>query len=271
MNDHVEAEVIAELAEGLLDAETTAEVTAHLHDCAECQEVAAALAGVSRTLAATPAPALPTHVAEGIDTRLAQEAAVRGRTGPEAAAATEVTSLASARRLRWSRALAAAAAAVVLVGGGFAVVRDMLQQRQHGSAASAPLARDDGGAGESEKLTTRDAAPTLRTGTDYTSAGLRAQAAALVHRVPSAAPSPEPQIGTEGGAPAPELAGCLADIAERSGRRVLLADEARYEGSPATLVVLSGATAGTAEVLVVPGDCAPGDDAVARRVTVPRD
>lgn len=289
MNDHVDAEVLAELAEGLLDDETAAAATAHLRDCAECEEVAAALAGVTATLAAAPAPALPAHVAEGIDARLAQEAAARARPGaepgaqaaetaPEAAASSgsqgaEVTSLSAARRLRWSRALAAAAAAVVLVGGGFAVVNDMLKQ-QAASGGGAPLAqKDDAGEGEAGKLAApKAAAPALRSGTDYTSSDLPAQAEALARRAPArtTSASREPQLGTEG-APSAGLGDCLDGIAQRIGRPVLLADEARYEGAPATLVVVAGSSESTAEVLVIPGACTPGEDGVERRVTVPRD
>ncbi|GAA2375567.1 anti-sigma factor family protein [Nonomuraea africana] len=77
---HYDLEILAELAEGLLDAATAEQVREHLAVCDPCGELLADLAAVREVLAATPTPAMPMGVAMRIDQALAQEAA-GGRLG----------------------------------------------------------------------------------------------------------------------------------------------------------------------------------------------
>jgi hypothetical protein len=70
---HYDLEILAELAEGLLDAGTAGQVREHLAVCDPCGELLADLAAVREVLAATPTPAMPMGVALRIDRALAAE------------------------------------------------------------------------------------------------------------------------------------------------------------------------------------------------------
>ncbi|MBF8188213.1 zf-HC2 domain-containing protein [Nonomuraea sp. K274] len=74
---HYDLEILAELAEGLLDAGTARQVREHLAVCDPCGERLADLAAVREVLAATPTPAMPMGVALRIDNALAAEAESR--------------------------------------------------------------------------------------------------------------------------------------------------------------------------------------------------
>ncbi|MFI6886464.1 anti-sigma factor family protein [Streptosporangium canum] len=71
---HYDLEILAELAEGLLDAATALQVREHLAICDPCGESLADLAAVREVLSATPTPAMPMGVALRIDRALAAEA-----------------------------------------------------------------------------------------------------------------------------------------------------------------------------------------------------
>ncbi|MEV4109977.1 hypothetical protein [Nonomuraea sp. NPDC049695] len=71
---HYDLEILAELAEGLLDVDTARQVRGHLAVCDPCGELLADLAAVREVLAATPTPAMPMGVALRIDKALAAEA-----------------------------------------------------------------------------------------------------------------------------------------------------------------------------------------------------
>ena len=59
---HLTPELLADLAEGLLDATSAQHATAHLDHCSLCQAVQASLRDVSSTLAALPTPSMPDDV-----------------------------------------------------------------------------------------------------------------------------------------------------------------------------------------------------------------
>ncbi|SDK03018.1 anti-sigma factor family protein [Nonomuraea jiangxiensis] len=78
---HYDLEILAELAEGLLDVGTARQVREHLAVCDPCGELLADLAAVREVLAATPTPAMPMGVALRIDKALAAEAGRGGGVG----------------------------------------------------------------------------------------------------------------------------------------------------------------------------------------------
>ena len=78
---HYDFEILAELAEGLLDVDTAAQVREHLAVCDPCGESLADLAAVREVLAAVPVPAMPMGVALRIDKALGAEAETRRQGG----------------------------------------------------------------------------------------------------------------------------------------------------------------------------------------------
>ena len=74
---HYDLEILAELAEGLLDDATAVRVREHLAVCDPCGESLADLAAVREVLAAMPVPAMPMGVALRIDKALGAEAETR--------------------------------------------------------------------------------------------------------------------------------------------------------------------------------------------------
>ncbi|MBB5076014.1 anti-sigma factor family protein [Nonomuraea endophytica] len=141
---HYDLEILAELAEGLLDVGTARQVREHLAVCTPCGALLADLAAVREVLAATPTPAMPMGVALRIDNALAAEATRGGvglaeapdwdelmRDAPWETAAEAPVRLGvvsddgtivparrrASRRRRWAMpAVASAAAAAVVVG-----------------------------------------------------------------------------------------------------------------------------------------------------------
>lgn len=148
--------VLAEAAEGALDATSTAQVNAHVRGCASCQGVLQELAQVSQLLRAAPTEVhMPEHVSARLEAALAAETAQATATRQEAPSAT-VTALSSGatradRPVAWfrrpfPRVLAAAAAAAVIGVAGYGVFL--------GEDAPIPIADggDDAGEGSDEAL-----------------------------------------------------------------------------------------------------------------------
>ncbi len=81
---HYDPEILAELAEGLLDDATAREVRGHLAICDACGERLADLAAVREVLAAMPVPVMPMGVALRVDQALAAEAERAATTAPAA-------------------------------------------------------------------------------------------------------------------------------------------------------------------------------------------
>jgi hypothetical protein len=77
-----------------------------------------------------------------------------------------------------------------------------------------------------------------------------------------------PKSARIGGVSVSELAGCLYRVA--AGRKVLLANVARYLGSPATIIVLQSLTAADVfDVAIVGLSCSSSNPDVISTATVP--
>jgi len=83
----------------------------------------------------------------------------------------------------------------------------------------------------------------------------------------SHAGGPAPTKSTVGGVSLSKLEGCLNRVA--AGRKVLLANVARYVGRPATVIVLKSLTAGVLDVTIVGLSCSASNSDVISRTTVP--
>lgn len=81
MTPHPNLDVLADAAEGLLDAGAAARVEAHLAGCPRCRDEAAGLSEVTQVLSAVPPPPLPPGLATRLNEVLAQEQARRERSG----------------------------------------------------------------------------------------------------------------------------------------------------------------------------------------------
>lgn len=264
---HLDYDTLAELAEGLLPDSRAASADAHLADCAECRDRSAEIANVTRLLADAPMPPMPAALASRIDEALAAEAAANGN---------GVVSLESRRGRRRMRILSAAAAAVIVVGGGALVGHALMNgpvSSESGTAQSQPFQDRSGSATarhpgpntlkESRSGGAAAAAPgshlTLRSGTDYTAARLDEQVSGQLTKGDSRT--------TEELAPA-QLTNCLRAVTQ--GKSPLLVDVAKYEGRPATVIVLPGGDSTRLDVWIVGPTCSTSDPAIIKHTQTTR-
>jgi hypothetical protein len=181
-------------------------------------------------------------------------------------------------RSRLALQLAVAAAAVVVIAGGGYGVSRLLSGGVSGSGASSaaaprqpvpahggtaasgpvmgPAARSE--ARPSSKIHgaagSAAAYPVVASGTNYRASQLKTQVKDTLSRFPGAVPGP--QRGTPSPAPlAGDVSPCLSGVA--GGQRPRLVDLARYEGKPATIVVVP-AGAHTLRALVFSRPCPAG-------------
>lgn len=193
------------------------------------------------------------------------------------------------------RALAATGAVVILAGGGF-----LLAKGQTGAESSAGSASGTSHRASAPRPSVNNApaahksassAPTyvdyrlkgkvvatnaIVTHTNFTRASLPAQvrrdvrsSSVLARGFAGAQRAvPAPTSARIGGVSVSELAGCLDRIA--AGRKVLLANIARYLGSPATIIVLKSLTAPDVfDVTIVGLACSSSNTDVISTATVP--
>ncbi|WP_141579698.1 anti-sigma factor [Actinomadura sp. WMMA1423] len=245
---HLDYDVLADLAEGLLEDDEAASVNAHLETCADCRELSADLADVSRILAEAPMPPMPAELAERIDTALAAESMHTAT----------VASLEQRRGRRHWRILSAAAATVAVLGGGATVGKIALDDASssdsaaHQPAAQRTLTDPGSGAGSGVPKVAPDAPePAFRvahSGTDYRSGSLGEQVGGVVVGAQ--------KTRTEGAAqPGARLRGCVTGVA--GAQPPLLVDQARYEGKPAIIIAVNGDEPGKRNIWVVGPDCSP--------------
>lgn len=157
------------------------------------------------------------------------------------------------------RGLAAAGAVVIVAGAGYLLASGQTASTSStaGSAAPKPSAQRNSAARIAMNPQSlhyrRNGAIAIATAVasdvNFTPGSLAAQVRRQVASSspkfatgsPAAAPNAE-KITSFGGISIPKLEGCLTRVA--AGRKVLLADVARYLGKPATIIVLQSMTAG---------------------------
>jgi len=191
------------------------------------------------------------------------------------------------------RTLAATGAVVIIAGGGFLLAKG--QPGSEGSAssggatasprrpaASSGPAFNQAAAGKPASVSYRLHGKLVTTNAVVSHANFtRASLARQVRRDvasssnlaaglggPVHAAQPAPTKSAVGGISLAQLEGCLSRVA--AGRRVLLANIARYLGNPATIIVLKPLTAaGVFDVTIVGLACSASDADVISRTTVP--
>jgi hypothetical protein len=255
---HPDADVLAELREGLLGRRRSGRIRAHLAECPDCAAVSRGLAEVTALLAGAPAPRMPDELVTRLDSVLAAETAARAARDGSATQTGSATRDGGGardggrdrggrsrrpRRVPSLRVATAAAAVLAVAGGGYGITRLVHSSPAAGSGASAadrPLRsaagpKEPAAAGSGVAPSPQLAGPlsVVSSGTDYQPGQLTAQVGAVLHRYPA-----NPPLGTSNGARAQgsRLAGCVKLIA--GGAQPRLVDVARYRGQPASIIVL---------------------------------
>lgn len=277
MTGHPDADVLAELREGLLGRRRSGRIRAHLAECPDCAAVSRGLAEVTALLAATPAPRMPDELVTRLDSVLATETAARAaRDGGVARDGGRDRSGRSPRprRVLSLRMATAAAAVLAVAGGGYGLTRLVHSSPGTGSgagaagtgAASRPLSSAEGprqtAAGRRVVPSPQLAGPlsVVSSGTDYQPGRLTAQVSATLRRYPAGLPL---RTGSGTRAQGSRLAGCVKLIA--GGAQPRLVDVARYRGLPASIIVLPAPQGALDQVWVVGSGCsATSRDVLAR-------
>lgn len=270
---HPGLERLAELEEGLLDADDRARVAEHVAGCAQCHEQQALLTRTGALLRALPAEAMPAEVAARLDAALADAGAATSTTSP----AGDIVPLGGARR-RWR--LLPAAAGLGAAAAVAAVVAVLVVGHNSGGGSSTP--EQTTALGQAQTDTVLTDLTTTTSGTNYTSHNLAAAVPQLlsgpVTAMTEAAPaspggaSTGAAPNTRAGAAAPPsaipsalarlhnspsaLRSCVLGV-EAGGKvvRPLAIDFAHYQGAPAVLVVLPGLTTGFVDAWFVGPAC----------------
>jgi hypothetical protein len=253
-----------------IQAALTAEAAARsaLTPADAATEAAGTAAGAAGTAGAGAAPIQPGDAADGHRGHRAR----RARPGP------------GPGRSRLALRIAAAAAAIVVIGGGGYGVSRLVSGGEtgqastaSGGAAAAPQARrpatspvmgpvEHGSSGNKSRAATANPSEPamLSSGTNYRTGQLKAQAEAALASARGTAPSPKPSHLVNG---ATSLTSCLKRVA--GNQRPLLVDTARYNGGPATVIVLTTASAKTLRVVVAGPRCSATQTNLITTTTIP--
>ena len=299
MRGHADAETLAAFREELLSRRKAARVSAHLAACSRCAALDARLGEVSALLTRSTAPPMPDALTARIQAAIAAEAATRaaaaadgavaagtagGGTGPRDGAARPSRRPGGPRRSWLALRVAAVTAAVVVVaGGGYGVARLLSgspsPETTAGSgapaakrAAPAPGVSTGLRAGGSQAAgSSAPAALIVSSGTDYRPGQLKAQVSAALARFGGNAivgPSPGPSGAGRASGAVLRMPACVWHVP--GGKRPILVDKARWQGRPATVIVVPGATSRTLQALVIAGDCTAATSHVLATTTLPR-
>jgi hypothetical protein len=294
---HADAETLAAFREELLSRRKAARVSAHLAACSRCAGLDAQLTEVSALLTQSTAPPMPDALASRIEAAIAAEAAARAAaaadgtvaaagagTGPRAAGARPSRPPGGPGRSWLALRVAAVTAAVVVVaGGGYGVARLLAGNPGPSTAAGSAAAPAISAGGKAPRLPTgglsapgshaaaSNVAPAIRavsSGTDYQPGQLKAQiSAALAQFGPNAAEGSGARTPSPASRPNAQLPTCVTRVT--GGKRPLLVDQARYQGHPATVIVIPADRPRTLRALVVTGDCTAATSHVLATTTLP--
>ena len=182
------------------------------------------------------------------------------------------------------RVAAVAAAFVVVAGGGYGAARllsgnpESATSSGSGSAA-APAFRQSSKAppmptgalkvpgGEAAAGSSSSQTLVVSSGTNYRPGQLEAQVSAVLAQHGAAA-SPGPSAANARASRLLPAPACARHVT--GSKHLLLVDQAKYQGRPATVIVTPGATPGTVRALVVAGACTAANGRVLATTTFPR-
>lgn len=251
MKGHLDADVLAEYRAWLITGRRRRAIAAHLSGCAECTALDARLAQVSTLLAAAPAPSMPDALARRLDEALATEihrpisaerhsVPARKRGFPSWAG----QSLAGAFRVRVMAPVAAAAA--VLAGGGYVLSNlggvssssgpaSAAAGSAHGAKSEFGTAAGTGSSAANSPVSparNNEAVPgsgvyVVTSGMNYTAATLKAQVADQLRARSSLRAAPATSAES----------GCVLRVTHNA--IPALTEKAHYQGTPATVIVVS--------------------------------
>jgi anti-sigma factor RsiW len=282
MTEHLDADALADLEEGLLDRDHVAAARAHVAGCPRCRDELAALTGVREQLAAAAAvEPMPADVVARLDRALAGVAAEPASTAvTRSVIPMREPQRSSPRGLRW---LQAAAVVVLILAGGAVAVSALRGSGDNADTAATKSAS----AGGQRAAADAGSYPVTASGRHWTKASVEAGvpqllAGTLSPTLPPSSFSAEDNASGSAaprelaGVPAARLAGgpALADcVTELAGGPAtpLAVDLATFDGQPAAVVLLPGIGGpGRVDVWVVPPDCAQGKGEFLYYANVPR-
>ena len=285
---HATTDQLASLAAGALSPRKAARISAHLTVCVQCDQISHQLDQVPAVLAGAQSPPMPTTVSIQIEAALRVEATQRLTAMP----ATEggrgelpARHRRRAARRGWhlpgfsvpaTRLVAAAGALVIAAAGGYEIAT-----HASGGAATSPSEGSAAGRVPAQQMSLGPnvtyghpgALHTIRAVqsiANFAPAKLTAEVSDAVHAAQARGiPTDQPTVSTprasnaqtssSAGSAAPtsslasRLAACIDLIAP--GRMVLLVDLARYNGVPATVIVIAALAGSPAEAWVVGSAC----------------
>jgi hypothetical protein len=285
---HASADELASLEAGDVRPRKAARIETHVAGCDRCSQIRRQLASVPNILASARYPPMPEKVAVGIEAAFRVEATQRLSAMPATEAGRRELPGAHRRRAArqgWhvprlsvtaTRLVSAAGALAVVAGGGYVIA-----SHAGNGATSSPSAASAAGPAQLQQLSAGPDVTYGRPGATHTiqsvqssanfvPASLSTQATDAVHAAEargasaaqpslSAPIAARAQASTSAGSASPgpgvasRLAGCINDIAP--GRTALLVDLARFEGKPATIIVIAALAASPAEAWVVGSAC----------------
>jgi anti-sigma factor RsiW len=289
---HLSPDTLADLQEGLLDADGEAAARRHLEACPDCRADLAALTELPALLAAAgdtgPVPEL---VTARLDRALAGAAADATADPGPATAARTVTPVAPDRGpVRGMRLLQAAAAVVLVLGVGALGVSALTHGGNGDAGTSTAGTAADSGGGSQAAPEAATVAPITASGRDWTSSSLRTDVAALLTGTvgrtyalydrqatkgsgqdgvapgPSAsAPAAQRELATAAGgadrlADPTALRACVANVTDGDDSlQPVAVDLARWQGKPAAVLVFPTTDdPASLDVYVVAPDCPTG-------------
>lgn len=297
-DDHpVTPDILADLQEGLLDADGEAAARRHLEACVDCRADLALLTDLpGRLAAAGDVGPLPEPVAARLDRALAaaaEEPADAPGVPTVPTASRTVTPLPTAHGpVRGMRLLQAAAAVVLVLGVGALGVSALTQGSDNGGSASTAGSAADSAGGKAAPEAA-SVAPITASGRDWTPGTVRSDAARLVDgslgqayalydraeaadgatdSTRSGTPAPSGSAPTPAGA-LRAAAGAAGELADPTTLRACVTnltdgdtsvqpvavDLARWKGQPAAVLVFPTTDdPGSLDVYVVAPDCPTG-------------